>query len=117
MEGRMTKTEIAKRLDDVAIVMRSLAIDMEYYFGFSPWSRHAQQMLGASFIAEEWADEIRKEIEHDNIIVTADSNHGRNRSPGNGAQKRKNRKRKAQKRQPKTEGKNNDRNVERLPTD
>lgn len=62
----MTKTEIVKRIDEMTITMRSLAIDMEYYFGFSPWSRHAQQLLGASFIAEEWATEIRKEAENDN---------------------------------------------------
>jgi hypothetical protein len=103
-EGSMTKTEIVKQLDDMAITMRGLAIDMEYYFGFSPWARHAQQLLGASFIAEEWATEIRKEAENDNNVLPSDAGHVRNRPAGNGTKKRKIRKRKTQKRQPKAEG-------------
>jgi hypothetical protein len=102
----MTKTEIARRLDDMAITMRNLAIDMEYYFGFSPWARHAQELLGASFIAEGWAIAIRKEVGNDNNILPADSCHVRNRSAGNGIKKRKSRKRKAQKRQSKAEATN-----------
>lgn len=76
----MTKTEIAKRLDALAIEMRSVALDMEYYTGFSPWSKHAKEMIGASFIAEEWAVEIRKEAENDNNILPPESTAWKRRS-------------------------------------
>lgn len=109
----MTKEEIANRLDELAIEMRNVAVDMEYYTGFSPWSKHAKEMLGASFIAAEWATEIRKEAENDNNVLSPDAGHGGNRPAGNCDKKRKIRKRKAQKRQSKTEA-INDRNTKRL---
>jgi len=53
-----TQIEIAERLRTLADDMDDIAVVMDYYGGFSAWSRHGREMAGAGAIARQWADEI-----------------------------------------------------------
>ena len=53
-----TKAEIAARLRALGTEMENIAVMMDYYGGFAPWSHHGREIAGAGRIAREWAAEI-----------------------------------------------------------
>ena len=62
----MTKLEIAERMENLAVEMLNIAVEMEYFGGFSPWwHEHAHQLNGAAHIARSWAEGMRAEHEND----------------------------------------------------
>lgn len=56
----MTKNEIADRLEALSKEMFEVATAMDYFGGFSDWAQHSAELMQASFVAEEWVEEIRK---------------------------------------------------------
>lgn len=53
-----SKSELASRLRVLAWHMLDVAVDMEYYGGFSEMALHGQELRGAAGIAVSWADAI-----------------------------------------------------------
>lgn len=53
-----SKTELASRLRALAVHMLEVAVEMDYYGGFSEIAVHAQELQGAACIATSWADAI-----------------------------------------------------------
>ena len=53
-----SKSELASRLRVLAAHMLDVAVDMEYYGGFSEMALHGQELRGAACIATSWADSI-----------------------------------------------------------
>lgn len=53
-----SKSELASRLRALATHMLDVAVDMEYYGGFSEMALHGQELRGAAGIAASWADAI-----------------------------------------------------------
>jgi hypothetical protein len=60
----MTKKEIAQNLYLLAVDMASLAFNMEK-IDDDNMKKHAKEMRMAAIIANEWSDEINKEIDDD----------------------------------------------------
>lgn len=58
----VTREDIINRLRAVSEVMITLGCDIDYYFGLNPLSAHGAEMIGAGYIAAEWADEMEKEV-------------------------------------------------------
>ena len=54
----VTRSEIAARLRALADDMEGIAVDMDYFGGFAEWAKHGKEMLGAAWIARQWADSI-----------------------------------------------------------
>jgi hypothetical protein len=61
----MTKKEIAQNLYLLAIDMASIAFNMEK-IDDENMKRHAKELRMAAIIANEWSDEINKEIDDGN---------------------------------------------------
>jgi hypothetical protein len=59
----VTRSEIATRLRALADDMEGIAVDMDYFGGFAEWARHSKEMLGAAWIARQWADSIEGRTE------------------------------------------------------
>lgn len=59
--GPKTKQEIADRLELLASEIEDIATSLDYYGGFSDWSRHGVEMVGASKLCREWSAEILAE--------------------------------------------------------
>lgn len=59
----MTKPELAAEIRRVAQEMINLGAQMDYFGGFhSEIAAHGREMLGAGMIAQQWAEEIEKNI-------------------------------------------------------
>jgi hypothetical protein len=65
MKQPATKQNIAKRLKRLSATMLNIAVDMDYYGGFAYWARNSGDLAGASKMAEEWSEEIMKEVERE----------------------------------------------------
>lgn len=58
----MTSTHIAQKLRALAVQMRDVAADLDYYGGFNPEAKQkAVELAGAAGIADSWADHIEEE--------------------------------------------------------
>lgn len=53
-----SKAELASRLRALAIHMLEVAVEMDYYGGFSEVAVHSRELQGAAGIALSWADAI-----------------------------------------------------------
>ena len=53
-----SKAELASRLRVLAAHMLEVAVEMDYYGGFSEIAVHARELQGAAGIALSWADSI-----------------------------------------------------------
>ncbi len=53
-----SKAELASRLRVLAAHMLEVAVEMDYYGGFSEVAAHARELQGAAGIALSWADSI-----------------------------------------------------------
>ena len=53
-----SKAELASRLRALVIHMLEVAVEMDYYGGFSEVAVHARELQGAAGIALSWADAI-----------------------------------------------------------
>lgn len=53
-----SKSELASRLRALATHMLDVAVEMEYYGGFSEIALHGQELCGAAGITLHWADAI-----------------------------------------------------------
>lgn len=53
-----TKAELASRLRALATHMLEVAVEMDYYGGFSEIALHARELHGAAHIADSWAAAI-----------------------------------------------------------
>lgn len=53
-----SKAELASRLRALAVHMLEVAVEMDYYGGFSEIAVHAHELQGAAGIATSWADAI-----------------------------------------------------------
>lgn len=58
-----TKKQIIKRLRRVANTLEKLGADIDYYGGMASWALHGRQMVTASAIALQWANEIEKQLQ------------------------------------------------------
>jgi hypothetical protein len=58
----MTKKEIIEGLRQLSVDMVEIGTEIEYYYGFNPLSEHGREMIGAGYLANEWADEMEKEL-------------------------------------------------------
>ena len=54
----MTRAEISARLEALAEEMAAVAVEMDCCRGL--WQRHGRELLGASEIARQWVEEMRK---------------------------------------------------------
>ena len=60
--GRMTRTELVKRLRETAEIMARSATSLHFYgAAFARAVRHAEELAGAAETVGEWADELEKE--------------------------------------------------------
>jgi hypothetical protein len=57
-EMSVSQSEIAKKLRTLSKHMQDVAVEMDYFGGFAPWSQHSAELLGASRVVVCWADEI-----------------------------------------------------------
>lgn len=57
--------QIAQRLQELGSLMVELGADMDYLGGGSdgPMTQHAKELIGAGYIAREWAAAIRQQQE------------------------------------------------------
>ena len=53
-----SKAELASRLRALAIHMLEVAVEMDYYGGFSEVAVHSRELQGAAGIALSWADAV-----------------------------------------------------------
>lgn len=60
-EQPQSKTKLVSSLRALAIQMREVAVEMEYYGGFSVIAHHGKELFGASCLALEWADAIAED--------------------------------------------------------
>ncbi len=59
----MTKPELAAEICRVAQEMINLGSQMDYFGGFdAEIATHGREMVGAGMIAQQWAEEIEKNI-------------------------------------------------------
>ena len=56
----MTRAEISARLEALAEEMAAVAVEMDYHGGLAEWARHGRELFGASEIARQWVEEMRK---------------------------------------------------------
>ena len=59
----MSKQRIATRLRELSQEAQSIAVDMDYYGGFSEWVQHSKELTNAAYTLLQWAGEIEDEIE------------------------------------------------------
>ncbi len=57
----MTKSEIIRRLRVLSEEMKEIGYAIDYYYGLNPLAAHGAEMVGAGFMAGEWADEMENE--------------------------------------------------------
>jgi hypothetical protein len=57
----MTKPEIIARLRKLSEEMKEVGTAIDYYYGMNPLAAHGAEMVGAGFIAAEWADAMEAE--------------------------------------------------------
>jgi len=49
---------ISDKLRALSKHMQDVAVEMDYFGGFAPWSQHSAELLGASGVVVCWAHEI-----------------------------------------------------------
>lgn len=55
----MTKAQISAALQKLADDMQTIAVAMDYYGGFNTeFQQHSKDLLGAAYMARDWADEV-----------------------------------------------------------
>ena len=55
----MTKAKISAALQKLADDMQEIAVAMDYYGGLNAeFQQHSKELLGASYMAREWAYEV-----------------------------------------------------------
>lgn len=60
--SQKTRTAIGERLAALADDMEALGVDLDYFGGLNAqWHQQSVQMLGASYLARQWAAAIIEE--------------------------------------------------------
>jgi len=57
---KLTRRQLAAKLEKLAKEMQQVGVELEYYGGFSPVAQHGREMQGAARIALLWVTELRK---------------------------------------------------------
>lgn len=59
----ITKHELADKITALVQQMQEVATEIDYYGGLTELAQHGAELMGASFIAETWAEGIRAEAQ------------------------------------------------------
>jgi hypothetical protein len=53
-----SQSDIAQKIRALSDSMSDIAVEMDYFGGMAEWAKHSAELMQASQIAENWADEI-----------------------------------------------------------
>ena len=61
-DGVPRMESLPERIREVAGIMMSIGIDMDYIGGLGELGAHGRELMGAAGIARKWADSIEAEL-------------------------------------------------------